>query len=197
MFLLTQKPKAYPQSLSLENPVHVSLNKPSSIQCIARQSRPPVKILIAINGHLINDESKYKTEIIQAPIKAPISDENTNLDESDQQQNMQKQNNGKKRYSHASLIQSISPEKMRESYYDTITNLTVDDVNMSMDGQTVECFAYSFMNSLNNNGQLMSLNQYNRLSKNGHFNLNSFQNNVMNTKSVIQVDCKKFFYLLF
>ena len=173
---------AYHQSLTLDNPVHVSLNKPSSIQCIARQSRPPVKILIAINGQLINDESKYKTEIIQIPIR-PVEDASSG-DESQKANN----NHAHKRYSHASMLHAISPEKMRESYYDTITNLTIDDVSMKMEGQYVECFAYSFMN---HNVQMLSLSQI-KFNSNKN-NLNSFQNNVMNTTSVIQVDCK--FYL--
>ncbi len=166
----------------LDNPVHVSLNKPSSIQCIARQSRPPVKILIAINGQLIKDETKYKTEIIQLPIKS-----NNNMDE-------EFNTNFKKRFSHSTL-QLISPEKMKESYYDTITNLTVDDITMRMDGQTVECFAYSFMNNINN-VQMLSLNQNRFNSNNKNLNVNLFQNNVMSTKSIIQVDCKFDFMIM-
>ncbi len=160
----------------MDNPVHVTLNKPSSIQCTARQSRPPVKILIAINGQLINDETKYNSEIIQLPVKS-----NDNMDD-------EHSKNFKKRFSHSTL-QLITHENMKESYYDTITNVTVDDITMKMDGQSIECFAYSFMNNINNI-QMPSLNQNKFSSVNKNLDVNLFQNNVMSTKSIIQVDCK-------
>lgn len=162
--------------MHLENPVHVSLNKPSSIQCVARQSRPPVKILIAINGHLINDESKYKTEIIQIPINDPNSGDS---------------GDAKKRVSYINSMSAISAEQMRHSYYDTITNITIDDITMKMQGQTVECFAYSLVHNGNNNHHHNNIyninnNRYSSMNTNKPLNLN----NVMSIKSVIQVDCK-------
>lgn len=155
----------YPQSLGLDNPVHVSLNKPSTIQCKAKQSRPPVKILISINGNLITDESKYKTEIIQYPILSSQEDENIN--------------DPKKRFSYVTSISSISAENLRQSYYDTITNLTIDDITMKMQGQLVECFAYSIFNANSNH-----------FRHHPNTRLNSHNSNVMSTKSLIQVDCK-------
>ena len=136
----------------LDNPVHVSLNKPSTIHCVAKQSRPPVKILVAINGRLITDESKYKTEIIQ--IANP--------------------SNGEHRPISISSFAQISIEQMRQSFYNTITNLTVDDVTMRMHGQSVECFAYSFPT-----GQFPSVQPA----------PSSLPSDVMSLKSLIQVDC--------
>ncbi len=152
-----------PQSLNLPSPVSVSLNKPSSIQCIARQSRPPVKILMAVNGKLITDESKYSTYIIQKRI-----------------------NNGNPSYEYAVENQpikidsasNIRLEDMRNSFYDTITNLTVNDASMEMTGQSVECFVYSFM-SVDNKPHIEP-----------DLSLDKFKNNVMNTKSQILVNCK-------
>lgn len=160
----------------MDNPVHVSLNKPSSIQCSARQSRPPVKILIAINGNLIADDSKYKTEIIQIPIS--MSQENSVvMNELD----LNLTNEQNKKIVYLAPTAQISVEQMRESFYDTITTLSMDDINMRMEGQTVECFVHSFVNYLES--------PYNS-KKISNFNLNSFHNNMMNTKSIIQVDCK-------
>lgn len=150
----------YPQSLQLDSPVHVSLNKPSSIQCKAKQSRPPVKILIAINGNVITDESKYKTEIIQY---SAYQDD--------------------KKLSYVSSISAISNENLRQSYYDTITNLTIEDISIKMDGQSVECFAYS----------LFYPNQNSPISHkyaNSKLLSNQQTPNSMSTKSSIQVDCK-------
>lgn len=147
----------YPQSLHLENPVHVSLNKPSNIQCKAKQSRPPVKIFISINGNLITDESKYKTEIIQYSTR-----------------------NGETKATYVPSISIISNENLRHSYYDTITNLTIDDVSISMDGQLVECFAYTLFYP---NQKLPTVQKYASQSN---------QQNSMSTNSQIQVDCKKF-----
>lgn len=163
----------------LDNPVHVSLNKPSSIRCIARQSRPPVKILFAINGQLITDESKYKTEIIETPAG---QNENIDLVGAGLEQHLQ---NMKKRYSTVASIFSISAENLRNSYYDTVTNLTVDDITMNMQGQLVECFAYSFLTPASQN-----VIQHHPINNNNKLNINLFQNNVMNTKSNIQVDCE-------
>jgi hypothetical protein len=158
----------------LDNPVHISLNKPSSIQCIARQSRPPVKILMAINGNLITDESKYKTEIIQIPISMTQENEQqtNNMDYNTTIQN--------KKIIYLAPTNYISVEQLRESFYDTITSVNIDDISMKMQGHNVECFVHSFLNHLDNqisNKKLIS------------YNLNSFQNNMMNTKSIIQVDC--------
>jgi hypothetical protein len=168
----------YPQSLNLDNPALVSLNKPSQISCTARQSRPPVKILMAINGQLITDESKYKTEVFQIPIVQTNSEEEASLEI-------------------VKLLPTanIGMQDLRQSFYDTVTNLTIDDVTMSMQGQLVECFAYSFMNNFNSK---ISLNNKGFKKKN-YFtkpvvDLNSFQKDVMNTKSNIQVNCNKFIY---
>ena len=76
------------------------------------------------------------------------------------------------------------------SYYDTLTNVTIDDITMRMQGQTIECFAYSFVNN----------DLIDNSVKNTHFigNLHkitgasSLQNNIMSTKSNVQVDCKHF-----
>jgi len=152
-----------PQSLNLPSPVSVSLNKPSTVQCIARQSRPPVKILIAVNGKLITDESKYSTYIIQKP----ISHGNPSYEYAIESQPIK-----------ISSASNIRLEDMRNSFYDTVTNLTVDDVSMNMQGQLVECFVYSFMGGDKRpHGKL-------------ELTLDSFKNNVMNTKSHIQVNCK-------
>ena len=84
---------------------------------------------------------------------------------------------------HLTPTQPISVEKMRESFYDTITSLSVDDISMKMNGQQVECFVHSFMNYVGNENELI-------VKKLSSLSLNSFQHNMMNTKSVIQVDCK-------
>ena len=79
----------------------------------------------------------------------------------------------------------ISVEQMRESFYDTITSLSVDDISMKMNGQIVECFVHSFLNYVESQNELI-------VKKFSSLNLNSFQsnNNMMNTKSIIQVDCE-------
>lgn len=140
---------SHPQSLHLDNPVHVSLNKPSSIQCVAKQSRPPVKILIAINGQLITDESRYKTEVVQYPaewVRRGGSYESES----------QSQLNDSIRFT-VPTAKPIESHVLRESYYDTITNVTIDDVTIRMEGQNVECFAYSFVN-WNSNGNQANIN---------------------------------------
>ncbi|CAF0810103.1 unnamed protein product [Brachionus calyciflorus] len=147
----------YPHSIHLDSPVHVSLNKPSSIQCRAKQSRPPVKILMSINGNIIYDESKYKTEILQYSI-----------------------NQDDKKYGYISSISSISNENLRQSYYDTITNLTIDDATIKMEGQSVECFAYSLFYS-NQNYQITHKTLESSLQQQNNQNL-------MTAKSKIQVD---------
>ena len=151
----------YPQSLQLDSPVHVSLNKPSSIQCKAKQSRPPVKILISINGNVITDESKYKTEIIQY---SAYQDD--------------------KKLSYVSSISAITNENLRQSYYDTITNLTIDDISIKMDGQSVECLAYSLFYP-NQNSPIIHKYSGSKIQSNQQQVPNS-----MSTKSNIQVDCK-------
>ena len=177
---------AHPQSLHLHSPVHVSLNKPSSIQCTARQSRPPVKILIAINGHMINDDSKYKTDIIQIPMQREYDASSDDALLNQQQ------------ITYVPSISSISAEDMRQSYYDTITNVTIDDITMKMQGQTVECFAYSFVNEesyLNFNSQTRK-NHYHHLVGSLNKITNAQQNNIMSTKSIMQVDCKCMRFIL-
>ncbi len=175
---------AYPQSLNLDNPVHVSLNKPSAIQCIARQSRPPVKILVAINGNLITDESKYRTEITQVPISMSQEDSfaanNNNLNDHTNADNSSRK---EQKIVNLTPAHSISVEQMRESFYDTITSLSVDDISMKMNGQIVECFVHSFLNYVESQNELV-------VKKLSSLNLNSFQSNMMNTKSIIQVDCE-------
>ena len=155
--------------MNLPSPVDVSLNKPSTVQCIARQSRPPVRILIAVNGKLITDESKYTTKIIQKP----INNGNSNDYGSSREYAIDKP-------IMISSAMNIRLEDMRKSFYDTITNLTLNDVSMVMQGQLVECFVYSFMS-----------NDKKSYAK-PELSLDSFQNNVMNTKSHIQVNCKEF-----
>jgi len=132
---------------------------------------------------MINDETKYKTDIFQAPIDKDFASQDDS--------SMVNQN----QYVQISSISAIKPEDMRQSYYDTITNVTIDDITMRMQGQTVECFAYSFVND-------ESYSHYSHSKKNQqHFigNLNKItsslqQNNIMSTKSVVQVDCKIFIY---
>lgn len=156
----------------------MSLNKPSSIQCSARQSRPPVKILIALNGNLITDESRYKTEIVQIPISMTKEDSSA-----EQQATLDStMNSTSKRIVHFAANQQINLEQMRESFYDTITALTIEDVTMRMDGHSVECFVHSFLYQLDASQPVVN-------KKIGNFNLISFHNNMMNTKSFIQVDC--------
>ena len=152
--------------MNLDNPVHVSLNKPSVISCVASQSRPPVRMLIAINGKLITDESKYTTEVVQTPI--------LNTQEGDSIPPIK-------------LPQSanIPIEDMRKSFYETITNLTINDVTMAMQGQLVECFAYSFITKYNPLKAHKGKHHSNPIA-----DLSQFQKDVMNTKSVIQVNCE-------
>lgn len=139
------------------------------IECKARQSRPPVKILISINGITITDESKYKTEIIQYPI----------FNHEDQSDSLVSEGS-KKRFSYVSSVSSITVENLRQSYYDTVTNLTLDDITMRMHGQTVECFAYSLFNANTNTNHRQNSIKNHALTQN---------TNVMSTKSIIQVDC--------
>jgi hypothetical protein len=156
---------------------------------------------MAINGQLITDDSKYKTHIMQIPTDlASLSFQNGNdrLASSAGQRHSGGNENGKHTVSYMSLTSNLNAEQMRHSFYDTLTNLTVDDVQMNMQGKVIECFAYSFLyaggggkNSANGhlNHNFYYLNKYN-YAVNSNFNLNSFQNNVMNVKSIIQVDCE-------
>lgn len=128
--------------------------------------------MLAINGQLINDESKYSTEIVRFAAHKEFNSDTTM----------------KRSSSHVNSMHELSPDELRESYYDTITNVTIDDVTMRMHGQSIECFAYSFLNVKSPSFNLNS--RYNAANVKKNFNLNSFQNNVMNTKSIIQVDCK-------
>lgn len=168
--------------MHLETPVHLSLNKPSSIRCIAHQSRPPVRILIAINGELVIDEFKYSTEIYEIPFLHASRHQSFVGVLNNQTHPLLK--SGLKTYS---LVPggselNIQAESLRTSYYDTYTNVTIEDINMRMQGQTVECFAYSFLNYSSNHKTI------NELSKS--FRIDKFQNEVMSTKSTIQIDCE-------
>jgi len=138
--------------------------------------------MVAINGQLINDDSKYSTDIVRF---AAQKESDTAM---------------KRSSSHVNSMYELSPDELRESYYDTITNVTIDDVTMRMHGKTIECFAYSFLNVKSSSFTLN--NRLNSVNVKKNFNLNSFQNNVMKTKSIIQVDCKTshltlFFFLVF
>ena len=154
-----------PQSLNLPSPVTISLNKLSNVQCIAKQSRPPVKILIAIDGQLITEESKYRTEIVQKSIKNPYSEESSVPTE-------------------ALVIgdpKNIKLEDMRKSFYDTITNLTISDVAMGMQDKLVECFVYEFMS------REIGLEYASDFEKSA-LKLESLRLNTMSTNSRIQVN---------
>ena len=201
---------AYPQSLHLDNPVHVSLNRPSTIRCVAQQSRPPVRLLVAINGQIITDESKYKTQIVQTSLHSPraaaaAAAASSTLDQFSEA-GMPLVSSSSSFDSRRQLLGSfatISAEQLRTSYYDTFTNVTIDDVNMRMNGQVIECFAYSFMNgkhlymlnaNANANGPLQQQQQQQQQQRIAHLKaaggFNALKNNVMNVKSTIQVDCK-------
>ena len=108
---------AYPQLLHLDSPIHLSLNKPSSIQCIAYRSRPPVRLLISIDGELMTDETKYAIELKEIPVK----------------NDMEQLNDIK--YLHFS-------EQIKYFYYNTIVNYTLDSINVQLQGKKVECNAY-------------------------------------------------------
>lgn len=179
--------------------MHVSLNKPSSIRCVARQSRPPVRILIAINGKLITDEHKYSTEIVEIPISQyqhqhPHAHNQyqdhaygTGNDENNvAQSNRSLSATARRRHqlkSYSSGLSNIASENLRSSYYDTHTNLTIDDISMQMQDQVVECFAYSFLAT--SSTSLTPFNANKLISR-----FDAFQDDVMSTKSTIQVDCK-------
>lgn len=158
---------ANPQSLNLPRPVSVSLNKPSTVQCIARQSRPPVRILVAVNGQLIADESKYSTEILQKPIPNPYAEPTV--------------------AAQPLVISSpanIRLADMQKSFYDTITNVTLSDVTMAMHNYSVECFVFSFMT------REVGLEDYHQ-STSSRLQLPdvvSLRKNSMNTKSWLQVN---------
>jgi hypothetical protein len=161
--------------LHLENPVHLSLNKPSTIQCIARESRPPVKLFIAINGILIKDDKKYETKIVQKPYS------NRNY-MNDYEQVI-------------SNPHSITPDELRHSFYDTITNFTLEDVRMQMEGKQVECFAYSFIHNEYNRANLNRFSLNSIIESSNHFDsFDSFKKTAMLTKSTIQVDCNSKFF---
>lgn len=160
---------------------------------------------MAINGNLITDESKYKTEIVEIPSvqtgSGSVQQQQHHHHHNNNNQNDNNEANSnmasRKRYSLASSSMfSIAAENLRTSYYDTITNLTIDDISMQMQGQLVECFAYSFL-SLNSNQYYRNYGVVtNGPESNKKINLNTFQNNVMNTKSNIQVDCMLFYLLI-
>jgi hypothetical protein len=160
---------------------------------------------MAINGILITDETKYKTEIIEMPSNHENMDASSSLLSSavagsgSSQALDQHIQNLKKSYSTLASAASISAENLKSSYYDTITNLTIEDISMKMQGQLVECFAYSFLNSHggsnhhhhhHHNIQHHVNSNRKAASSELKMSLNMFQNNVMNIKSSIQVDCK-------
>lgn len=119
----------YPQLLQLNDPLHVSLNKPSTIQCIARKSRPPVNLLLSINGKIISDSHLYAKQITQIPISS------ANLN--------------------SNLIRNLNfKEQLKYFYYDTQVNITLDDVSMYWQDKQVECLAYSMSELLSDNGNL-------------------------------------------
>lgn len=157
---------ANPQSLNLPRPVSVSLNKRSTVQCVARQSRPPVRILVAVNGQLIADESKYSTEIVQKAIPSPYAEPAP--------------------MSAQPLVISspahIRVEDMQKSFYDTITNVTLSDVTMAMHNHSVECFVYSFM------GREVGLESPDHRQNASLPEVESLRRNSMNTKSWLQVN---------
>jgi hypothetical protein len=164
-----------PQTLQIDSPVHVSLNKPSSVQCIAKQSRPPVKILISLNGKFIMDEEKYKTEVYQYSLNSDDLNEKKKL---------------------ISTHSPIHSETLRESLYDTVTNVSIDDISMSMQGQKIECFAYSYANWMSHHYHgVNSLKQLVMSHNNNAQKMNdAMKNSVMSKKTTIQVDCKLRFY---
>jgi len=128
---------------------------------------------------MINDDTKYKTEIFQIPIEKDYANQDDSMTMSQSQHVL------------VSSISSIKPEDMRQSYYDTVTNVTIDDITMRMQGQTIECFAYSFTNeeSYTHYGQSKK-GQQNFVGNLNKITSSLQQNNIMSTKSVVQVDCK-------
>lgn len=144
----------------------MSLNKPSTVQCIARQSRPPVRILVAVNGQLIADESKYSTEILQKAIPNPYAEPAP--------------------MSAQPLVitspANIRVEDMQKSFYDTITNVTLSDVTMAMHNHSVECFVYSFM------AREVGLEWPHHRQNTSLPEVESLRRNSMNTKSWLQVN---------
>jgi hypothetical protein len=140
---------------------------------------------MAINGHLITDETRYKTEIIQYPIVVA----RINQQRGGGYSYHGLSNEEKKLYTSISLTSPINSEVLRESYYDTVTNVSIDDITMRMQGQTVECYAYSFVN-WNSNGNSPNGNNLRYLMHYSGRIGSSPHSNVQSNKAMIQVDCE-------
>lgn len=137
----------------MDSPVHVSLNKPSLIQCVAYRSRPPVRLFISIDGEIISDISKYSISLQEIPM--------TN--------NLQSEINEAK--------QLPFVDQLKYYYYNTIVNITLDNINMNLQNKLIECNAYE-MGIFENPYALKTINE-----------LKNFKP-IMSTSSIIQVDCK-------
>jgi hypothetical protein len=97
----------------------VSLNKPSIIQCIGYRSRPPIRVLISIDGEIMYDETKYTIELKEIPIKSEM--ENSELTD----------------------IKNLQfNDQIKYFYYNTIVNFTIDNINMQLQDKQVECNAF-------------------------------------------------------
>jgi hypothetical protein len=138
----------------LDSSIHVSLNKPSTIQCIAYRSRPPVRILISIDGQLIIDDTKYTVDLKEIPVKNDFD---------------------KNELNDVKYLQFS--DQIKYFYYNTIVNLTLDDINMNLQGKLVECNAYE-MAIIENPYKIRNSNEIAMLKP------------IMNTRSTLQVDCK-------
>ncbi len=138
----------------MDSSIHVSLNKPSTIQCIAYRSRPPVRILISIDGQLIIDDTKYTVDLKEIPVKNDFD---------------------KNELNDVKYLQFS--DQIKYFYYNTIVNLTLDDINMNLQGKLVECNAYE-MAIIENPYKIRNSNEIAMLKP------------IMNTRSTLQVDCK-------
>ncbi len=97
----------------------MSLNKPSIIQCIGYRSRPPIRVLISIDGEIMYDETKYTIELKEIPIKSEM--ENSELTD----------------------IKNLQfNDQIKYFYYNTIVNFTIDNINMQLQDKQVECNAF-------------------------------------------------------
>jgi hypothetical protein len=108
---------APPELITLADPVHLSLNKASTIECVARRSRPSVKLFISIDNQLIRNEAKYKTNVVHIP----------SFDSS---------------YSLSEIKKLPFYEQIKYFYYDTYVNVTLDDASVDLNGKNIECIAY-------------------------------------------------------
>jgi hypothetical protein len=108
--------------MQLNNPVHLSLNKATTVECVARRSRPSVKLFLSIDNQLIQNEAKYKTSVVKIPTGSLASD---------------------MAYSSLNEINRLPfYEQIKYFYYDTYINVTLDDVSVDLNGKTIECIAY-------------------------------------------------------